>query len=266
MIASLRRPRRSQAPRRTLALAAALTLGLAACGGDDDGDTDEPELEAPADDGVEDDGVDADGLDDGEDPAAASFEDLEDGEVVPGVYLDVPVDEEFPVQAQPTPVGSAYVAAMTDQAGAVSLNVEFEGQSVDELLSGIDELVEAGQAEVVEGPDDVEVEGADEAVRVELAAPEGGASATGIFATADGHAVSLAVEVSDEADIDVEAIIDSLRIDAERLEMAGTLDLPEDGGEMPGGPDGEVDGSAGDDGADAEDAGEPDAGDDATDS
>jgi hypothetical protein len=256
MIASLRRSRRSLAPRRTLALAAALTLGLAACG--DDGDTDEPEVEAPADDGVEDDGLDGDGLDDGEDPTAApGFEDLEDGEVVPGVYLDVPVDDSFPVQAQPTPVGSAYVAAMTDQAGAVSLNVEFDGQSIDELLSGIDDLVEAGQAEVVEGPDEVEVEGAEEAVRIELAAPEGGATATGIFATtAEGHAVSLAVEVTEGSDIDVEAVIDSLRIDPERIEMAGTLEVPE--GEAPGGPGGDVDGSAGDDGVDPEDAVEPD--------
>lgn len=233
MLASTRRTRRS---RSTLAAIAALSLGLAACGADDGTTTDDDvdtEVEAPADEGL-DDGAAEDGI---EDPEAAppAFEDLEDGELVPGVYMDVPVDETLPVQAQPTPLGSAYVAALTDQTGAVSLNVEFEGQDLDQLLEGIDALVESGQAEVTAGPDDIEIEGADEATRVELSAPEGGATATGLFAIADGHAISIAIEVTDEADIDVEAMIDSLRIDADRLEMAGTAEMP-DGGEAPDGP------------------------------
>jgi hypothetical protein len=257
MIASTRRTRRT---RSTIAVVAALSLGLAACGGDEEApETEDAEVEAPADDGAIDDEPAVDGA---EDPQAApGFEDLEEGEIVPGVYLDVPVDETFPVQAQPTPVGSAYVAAMTDQTGAVSLNVEFEGQSLDELLSGIDDLVEAGQAEVAEGPDEIEVDGADEASRVELAAPEGGATATGIFAIADGNAISLAIEVIDESDIDVEAIIDSLRIDPERLQMAGTAETPE-------APDGAADGGVEDGAADAgtdETAPEDGTGEDATD-
>jgi hypothetical protein len=253
MIASTRRSRRTLAPRRTIAAAAVLTLGLAACGTDDDTDADEPEVEAPADDGAVDEGLD-DGLEDPE--AAPGFEDLEDGEIVPGVYLDVPVDESFPVQAQPTPVGSAYVAALTDQTGAVSLNVEFDGQSIDELLGGVDDLVEAGQAEIAEGPDDIEVEGADEAVRIELAAPEGGATATGIFASADGHAISLAIEVTEDSEVDVEAIIDSLRIDPERIEMAGTMEMP-DGtapdGTAPDGGEGEAPADPDAEGTDPED-------------
>jgi hypothetical protein len=259
MIAPIRRSRRTLSPRRTIAAAAVLTLGLAACGGDDNGDApegeDDPEVEAPADDGAVDDGA-ADGLEEPE--AAPGFEDLEEGEIVPGVYLDVPVDESFPVQAQPTPVGSAYVAALTDQTGAVSLNVEFDGQSIDELLSGIDDLVEAGQAEISEGPDDIDVEGADEAVRIELASPEGGATATGIFATADGHAISLAIEVTDDSAIDVEAMIESLRIDTDRIEMAGTMEMPDgtapDGAPEEGAIDPDAEGTApeepADDGAD----------------
>lgn len=233
MLASTRRTRRSHRARRTLAAVAVVALGLAACGGDAGTDvTDDTEVEAPADGG--------------EDPEAApAFEDLEEGEVVPGVYLDVPVDESLPVQAQPTPFGSGYVAALTDQSGAVSLNVEFDGADLGELLASIDALVESGQAEVAAGPETVEVDGADEASRVELAAPEGGATATGLFAIADGHAVSLAIEVSDGSEVDVERIVDSLRIDPDRIEMAGTAEMPEG-----------TDGAAPDDGGDAADAGE----------
>jgi hypothetical protein len=240
MLASTRRTLRNSP---ALVALAALSLGLAACGGDDAADTDDTEVEAPADEGLDEE-ADAPPADP-DDPAAAppAFEGLEDGELVPGVYMDVPVDESLPVQAQPTPVGSAYVAAMTDQTGAVSLNVEFDGPELDELLTGIDDLVATGQAEVTDGPDEVEVEGADEAVRVEVAAPEGGASATALFAIADGHAISIAIEVTDDADIDVEEIIDSLRIDPDRIEMAGTAELPDgadpdatDGASDPEGP------------------------------
>lgn len=252
MLASTRRTRRTRA---TIAAIAALSLGLAACGADDDtpntDDDVDTEVEAPADDGLDEE-VPEDGM---EDPQAAppAFEDLEDGELVPGVYMDVPVDESLPVQAQPTPFGSAYVAALTDQTGAVSLNVEFEGQDLDQLLEGIDALVESGQAEVTAGPDEIEIEGADEATRVELSAPEGGATATGLFAIADGHAISIAIEVTDDADIDVEAMIDTLRIDADRIEMAGVAEMP-DGGDAPDGPatddDLDEDGTAPEDGQD----------------
>src|SRR5690606_39035313 len=133
---------------------------------------------------VEDEPVE-EGTDEGTDEEAAppAFEDLEDGEIVPGVYLDVPGGDEIQVQvqAQPTPTGSGYIAALPDQSGAVSVNVEFDGPELDELLAGVDDLVESGQAEVAAGPDEVDVEGADEASRIELAAPEGGATAVGIF-------------------------------------------------------------------------------------
>ncbi len=238
MIASLRRTRttRSQPTgrraRRGVAVAAALSLGLAACAPDDGADG-EDEIEAPADDGAADDGAIDDGaaaedeVTEGEEleqPEAAGFDTLTADEVVPGVSLDAPVDEGAS-QAQPTPTGSAFVGSLADQNGAVTVNVEFEGQSLDELLAGIDDLVEAGQAEVTSGPEPIEIEGADEASRVELAAPGGQAMATGIFATVDGNAISIAVEVLEGSDIDVEAIIDSIVIDADRLQVEGTLEL-----------------------------------------
>lgn len=258
MMASTRRIRRT---RRTLAAAAALTLGLAACGGDDTTENDDTEeVEAPAEDTeVEDEPVEEDATDGADEQAAPpAFEDLEDGELVPGVYLDIPDADQLQVQAQPTPVGSGYIAAFPDQSGAVSLNVEFDGPPLDELLGGVDELVDSGQAEVASGPEEVEVEGADEASRIELAAPEGGATAIGIFAVADGNAISLAIEVTEGAEVDVEAMIESLRIDPERLQMAGTAELPEAPVED-GAADAGTEGTAPEDGeADAAETDEPD--------
>jgi hypothetical protein len=258
MLASTRRFRPARAARRvgrgraTVATLAALTLGVAACSttDDDPAETDEEEVEAPAEDPAVDDEGEAtppaeEDLAEEEEQAAPSFETLEGDEVVPGVSLQAPVDDDT-FEAQPTPTGSAYVASLEGQTGAVTVNVEFEGQSIDELLSGIDVLVESGQAEVTSDPEDVEVEGADEAQRVELAAPGGQATATGIFAIADGNAISIAVEVLEDADIDVEAIIDSIVIDAERLQAEGTLELDE--------------APADDAGAGTEDAGADDAG------
>jgi hypothetical protein len=228
-------------PNAGVAAVAALALGLAACGDDATEDDDTPELEEPADDVEADDGADPDADPEATEPEGeaappeddpAAFEDLEDGEVVPGVRLDAPIDEEAS-QAQRTPTGSAFIASLEGETGALTVNVEFEGQELDEMLAGIEALVEAGQAEVTEEAEDVEVEGADEAQRVELSAPEGGATAIGIFARADGNSISLAVEVLEDADIDVEAIIDSIEIDPERLQAEGTLDIGE--GELDGG-------------------------------
>lgn len=232
--------------RRTLAALAALCLGLAACGDDDEsaGGTDETEVEAPADDAAEEDGATTDGAEQPE--AASEFEDLEEGEIVPGVYLDVPAEDSGQVQAQKTPVGSAYLAALDEQSGAVSVNVQFEGPDVEGQLEAIDAIVESGQAEIAEGPEEIEIEGADEASRVVLTAPEGGATATGLFIVADGNAISLAIEVTEDADVDVDTIVDSLRIDPERLQMAGTAEPPAvtDDGVTDGPTDGATDGAA----------------------
>lgn len=250
-------------PNAGLAAVAALALGLAACGDDTSEDDDTPELEEPADDVEADDGdPEADADPDATEPEGeaappeedpAAFEDLEDGEVVPGVRLDAPIDEEAS-QGQRTPTGSAFIASLEGETGALTVNVEFAGQELDEMLAGIEALVDAGQAEVTEEAEDIEVEGADEARRVELSAPDGGATAVGIFAVADGNSISLAIEVLEDADIDVEAVIDSIEIDTDRLQAEGTLEL---GGELD-------DGAA--DGTDME--ADPDAdleGDDATD-
>ncbi|MEX1178411.1 MAG: hypothetical protein WEB09_08105 [Nitriliruptor sp.] len=254
MFASTRRFRGSdrspitRSARTGVAAFAALSLGLAACGdGGDDAADEEAEIEAPADDGAEDgEAAPEDGTDgELEQPEPVGFEDLEDGEVVPGVTLDAPVDDGQS-QAQPTPVGSAYVGSLGEQSGAVTVNVEFDGQSLDELLAGIDTLVESGQAEVTSEPEDVEVEGADEASRIELAAPGGEATATGIFATADGNAISIAIEVLEGSDIDIDSIIDSIVIDPARLQAEGVLELDE-------APAPETDG--GDPAADGSDAG-----------
>lgn len=238
--------------RRTLAAVAALSLGLAACGDDEGaGGTDEAEVEAPADDAVEEDGGTGEGAEQPE--AALEFEDLEENEIVPGVYLEVPEEQTGQVQAQKTPVGSAYLAALNDQSGAVSVNVQFEGPDVEGQLEAIDAIVESGQAEIAEGPEEIDIEGADEASRVVLTAPEGEATATGLFIVADGNAISLAIEVTEDADVDVDTIVDSLRIDPERLQMAGTAEPPAitDGGAT----DGATDGTAG---ADAGTTEEPD--------
>jgi hypothetical protein len=263
MTASTRRSRttllrrRDGRPHAGLALLAALTLGLAACGDDAADETeDTPEIEEPADD-VEAPAEDDTAVEDDETAApepepVPSFTDLEDGEVVPGIRIDAPIDEDA-AQGQPTPTGSAFIAALADETGALTVNVEFEGQELDQMLGGIDALVESGQAEVTSGPDEIEVEGADEASRVELAAPSGDATAIGIFATADGNSISLAIEVLQDADIDVEAIIDSIEIDADRLQAEGTLELDE----APGTADGAVDGGLEDDGLEGTD---PDAG------
>jgi hypothetical protein len=222
--------------RRSLATLAVLTLGLAACG-DDAADDTASETEAPADDGAAEDGTaddPADGaadagtddeLPEGEDPAAApeSFEEgaIEEGEVLPGVRLEVPEEQNAEVQQQPLPTGAGYVASLPEQGGAVFVDVEYEGTSLDELLDGIDALVEAGQAELEDGPNDIDVEGADEAARVDLVDPTGEAQAIGVFASVDGVAVSLAVETPVGTDLDVDSIIDSLALDAERLTVEG---------------------------------------------
>jgi hypothetical protein len=250
MTASTRRSRttllrrRDGRPHAGLVVAAALTLGLAACGDDAaDEPEDTPEIEEPADDveaPAEDDPVAPDDEAAAPEPEPApSFTDLEDGEVVPGVRIDAPIDEDA-AQGQPTPTGSAFIAALAEETGALTVNVEFEGQELDQMLGGIEALVESGQAEVTSGPDEIEVAGADEASRVELSAPGGDATAIGIFATADGNSVSIAVEVLQDADIDVEAVIDSIEIDADRLQAEGTLELD----------DAETDPDAGTDGTD----------------
>lgn len=258
MRASIRRS--SQTPthrsRRTLAAVAALSLGLAACGDDEGGGgTDEAEVEAPADDAAEEDGGTGENAEQPE--AAAEFEDLQENEVVPGVYLDVPTEATGQVQARKTPVGSAYLAALDDESGAVSVNVQFEGPDVEGQLEAIDAIVESGQAEVTAGPEAIEIEGADDASRVELEAPGGEASATGLFIVADGNAISLAIEVTEDADVDVDTIVDSLRIDPERLQMAGTAEPPAitDGGVTDGAA---TDGAADDGTADAGTTEEPD--------
>jgi hypothetical protein len=248
MTASTRRSRttllrrRDGRPNAGLALVAALTLGLAACGDDTtDEPEDTPEIEEPADD-VEAPADDDTATEDDEAAApeaepAPTFTDLEDGEVVPGVRIDAPIDENA-ARGQPTPTGSAFLAALAEETGALMVNVEFEGQELDQMLGGIEALVESGQAEVTSGPDEVEVAGADEASRVEISAPDGDATAVSIFATADGNSVSIAVEVVEGADIDVEAVIDSIEIDADRVQAEGVLEL--DDGDPAAGTDGDA--------------------------
>lgn len=233
--------------------AAASILVLAACG--DGEETEEPdpspEIEEPADDPeaapegeIGDDGELAEPL------PEPGFDDLEEGEVVPGVRIDAPVDEETST-GQPIPTGSAFVGSLAGETGALTVNVELDYPGdVDGLLAGIDALVESGQAEVTDGPSDAEVEGADDAQRVELTSE--GATAVAVFAIAGGNGISVAVESIEGADLDVDAILDSIVIDPDRLAL-GAAAGPDDGTAP------EQDGSL-DDGEDADDGGEPDGG------
>lgn len=193
-------------PRRHLALLAVLALGLGACGDDGPGDpTVAPETDVDAS---------ADPL--GETEVEMYGEgDLEEGEVVPGVRLEVP--EGADVQAQPLPTGAGYVAAFQDGSGAVFLDVQHDAVTLDELLADIDTLVAEGAAEMSAPPRELDVEGADEAATFELTDPTGEAIATGVFATVGTTAVSLAIEIPADSDLDVAAIVDSLAIDPDRL-------------------------------------------------
>lgn len=193
--------------RRSLALLSAVALGLAACG--DDGGNDDP----AAVDGT--DQLDAEQMpDDMAAPEPPSFGDdeLEDGEVVPGVKLDLP--EGGTAEGGPVPTGAGFAAQYEDQSLVVleTINTEI---SIDELTAGVDQIEASGAAEVLSGPDEIDIPGADEARIVEVEA-EGGILGTLILATVGEHALSLAIE-RPEGGIDADAIVASLELDGDRF-------------------------------------------------
>jgi hypothetical protein len=221
--------------RRSLATLSVLALGLAACA-DDESQTTESDAEV-TDEGVADDGD----FQDGDDPAAAetpegeappapdeqpempTFEegDLEDGEVVPGVRMDEV--EGADVQAGPAPTGAAYAATLPDQTGLVFVDVTVGVEAeLDDLLAQVDEIESSGQGTIEAGPDDLDVPGADDAARVDLSDASGEADATLVVAVADGSAVSVALEQPAEGgELDIDALVDSIELDAERLAESG---------------------------------------------
>lgn len=215
--------------RRSLALLSALALGLAACG-DDGGDA--PDDLAGADGTDE---LDPDALPDdltAPEPPAFDDGDLEDGEVVPGVVMDLP--EGGTIQGGPVPTGAGFAAQYDDQSLVVleTINTEI---SIDELTAGVDQIEASGAAEVISGPDELDLEGADEARIVEVEA-EGGILGTLVLATVGEHAMSLAIE-RPEGGIDAEAIVASLRLDGDRFAEAQAApdDLLGPGQPAPGG-------------------------------
>lgn len=213
--------------RRTLAVFSAAALGLAACGTDDGADTDP--AAAPDAQPQDPDQLPEDGMDDLPDELAEqeppSFEDgdLEDGEVVPGVQLDVPEGGES--QAAPGPGGVVFQAFYPEDETSIFVEAAVAGLAVDDLLVGLEQVEETGEAEITSEPEDIEVEGADEARTVTLV-DVNERQATIVVATAGEAAVSVAVESAEEADFDAAPILDSLVIDGDRI-VEGTPEAPE---------------------------------------
>lgn len=202
--------------RRSLAVFSAAALALAACGSDDDNGSEGDPAAAP--DASEE--VDPDQLPDDLDPEAMeppSFEDgdLEGGEVIPGVTLEVPEGGE--VQAGPGPGGAVFQSLYADTGAVVFVEAAVAGLSVDELLQGLEGIEESGEAEITSEAEDVDVPGADEARRVSLV-DVNGREATLVVATAGDAAVSMAIEADEGSDFDPEPIIDSLKLDGDRIE------------------------------------------------
>lgn len=216
--------------RRSLALLSAAAIALAACA-DDDGDP----AAAPEGDGQE---LSPEDLEDGElpdelqdqldqeQPPAFDEDDLEDGEVLPGVVVDVSGADA--TQAQPAPMGGGAIfeAQYSDQAASVLVVVEPVEVSIDELSSGVEQQLEQDEnTNLTADLQDVEVSGADAARLAEFegSTPDG-AEAVGslLIATVDANVVQLVTEMQPDSDFDSQSIIDTLQLDAERLsELAG---------------------------------------------
>lgn len=216
--------------RRSLVILSVAAVALAACGGDGDTDGTTAPQNGTEQNGAELDDVPEDALpdagqppEDGELPDELAeqeppqFEegDLEEGEALPGVRITVPDDAE--VNAGPGPVGAIYQAALLEQETVVFIEAVGSGTSIEELTAGLDDLEESGQAEITEGPDEIDVPGADEAQLIRLMDASGAQQATVLLATAGQGAVSVAIEGSADTDLDPQPIIDSLELDADRL-------------------------------------------------
>lgn len=202
--------------RRTLAMFSAAALGLAACGTDDGNDTDSaaaPDAEQGDADQLPEEGELPDELTDQEPP---SFDDgdLEDGEVVPGVQLEVPDGGES--QAAPGPGGVVFQAFYPEDETSIFVEAAVAGLPVDDLLVGLEQVEETGEAEITSEPEDIEVEGADEARTVTLV-DVNDRQATIVVATAGDAAVSVAVESAEDSGFDPSPILDSLVIDGDRV-------------------------------------------------
>ena len=218
--------------RRTLAMFSAAALALAACGDGDDTDPaagDQPDGQELPDDLDPDELPDE--LDGQEPPEPPTFEegDLEDGEVVPGVRLEVP--DGGNVEAGPGPTGASFSAQYEDQEAVVFIEAAAAGLSLDQLLQGLDQIEESGEAEITDGPSDVDVPGADEAQRIELVDVEG-REATLVVAVAGEGAVSLAIEQPGGEGFEVDPIVDSLEVDGDRI-GEGAQPMPEQPQDLP---------------------------------
>ena len=217
--------------RRSLAVLSAATLALAACAEDDAGNGDDPAAAPEAEPGDPEDMPEdmpeemPEGMEGMEEQEPPTFEEgeLEDGEVVPGVMLDVPEGAE--TQAGPGPGGVAFQAFYTEEEASVFVEAAVQGLSIDDLLVGLEQVEQTGEAEISSEPEDIEVDGADDARTVTLI-DANDRQATIVVATAGEAAVSATVENQEGSEFDADPILDTLSLDGDRI-VEGTPEAPE---------------------------------------
>lgn len=184
----------------------------------DDGDA--PGDDASADDGAPTDGTDASA--DGADGEGFAAEDVDpasiaDGEVLPGVRLEVP--DTAVVTTAELPNGRSYIGALDDEEVAVFVEVSPDGPDVATRTADVESLGESGQGTLEEPTAAVDVDGADDAARVAATDPSGRVTATMVAITAGRNAVTVIVEAPVGTEVDVDAILATLAIDPARLDV-----------------------------------------------
>lgn len=153
-------------------------------------------------------------------PVTIDPDDLEPGELLPGVRLALPGQVES--HATISPDGAGYTGQFADGVAGIFVDVRSGGASVAEMVASVQAIADEGRAEIVDGPAALAVAGADEAQRIVLTLTDGPATAVGVFATAGTVSVSLAIDlVSGAPELDVDAILDSLVLDPGRLGGSG---------------------------------------------
>ena len=141
---------------------------------------------------------------------------LADGEVLPGLVLTAP--EGTVGRTIEGNGGRTYTGVLDDRNVAVFVEVVPNGPTVDFRVDDVESLAADDGATLDEGPTDVDVPGAEAASRVALTDPRGFVTASTLFATAGSTSISIIVEAPTGSSLDVDAILDSVKIDADRLD------------------------------------------------